>query len=1121
MIVESISFYTPPQILERVEEYLLGEEVNLSNQEVLNIGYHRSMTLFNRLKCFDEEGNFIPNESGKILEKFTKLIAKPHGEKAIEFFSGFKYRYRFYEQIDIPASFAQKDLESKVRIDREAPIPYEDMRRFLLDRKYMAYDYIDRYKLIENPRTLLTAFMLMLTILKSEKQLGKDSEKIREMYGKRVESIKEAIEKIGIHLFRFIHRKKLSKLEEFADKRMEIVFLQLKRARELNVVLSNTLEAERFLKLIIDNCGEQSLFLKNLIKVAIELDKDKFILSCNSLSDVKSTIVRYGLDSDYELEYILREFFDKPRLLQYTYGTDFRTITSTKLDITKRVWENLLREKSIRGLLLASRLMVSSNILPEEKEKILAESENLIIDVYCKMFSGETRYEMIFTNPEMKNFEFLRDESFDEKISLIEDASKTYYNELLENLPKAVIFMSEYSLVARNALRLFTILEKDIKFVSRVAGGFNLDGSFMLYKTVVGEEEFYNKMYNMGVGFDSLLRYFAKTYYKNPQEDFKFYNFAHNHRDEVYKTLETIKFESNYDCERVVDLLYGKYHGFDNYAPLVSLAKNNGTSAIKIIEEKLVNREESCREEIERLKIGGGKAFVEMATRLIRIWDNKKIGEDLKNISDIKEVESYLEKYYPKKLEKLAPYIDEIDYSKIRIKDTQEFASESLIKFYITEYMGVSEFFVLNSCKKISSLVEIEDLKELVKKIFEKWQADGMKSKYRNILLPLTLLANTRDFIMLKELVTLWITKPSLIELLLKAIGLREDKNSLAYLDTISKKHKSSKVKNMANTVLSEIAKRKNISLEELGDIIIPDFDFVDRVRYFDYGKRKIKAYLDGNLNISFYDESGKSLKSLPKASKKYEDNEELVEEYKEELKAIKKQLKSVVDIQKSKLFKAILLQRKWRSSTWQELFISNVVMNTFAIGIIWEERDREENLLGRFRYMEDGSFTTVDEDEYDLQEDSYISPANLREMGAEEIARWKEQLEDYEITQPVEQLSLNFVQLSKGDMERKNIPFLNDRVINYYQLKKLSDEFGYYDKSGGYFLIEEFYYKDLESGVVAVIDTEHCINKSNPLEFQPIINIYFKKGKPLPLKEVPLKLFDYVMMTLGKVLKV
>ena len=79
--------------------------------------------------------------------------------------------------------------------------------------------------------------------------------------------------------------------------------------------------------------------------------------------------------------------------------------------------------------------------------------------------------------------------------------------------------------------------------------------------------------------------------------------------------------------------------------------------------------------------------------------------------------------------------------------------------------------------------------------------------------------------------------------------------------------------------------------------------------------------------------------------------------------------------------------------------------MHQFAISLIWGIY--ENGRLGEtFRYMEDGSFNTVDEEEYTLPDEASIGLVHPIELTDEALAAWKQQLEDYEITQSIDQLS-------------------------------------------------------------------------------------------------------------------
>lgn len=96
---------------------------------------------------------------------------------------------------------------------------------------------------------------------------------------------------------------------------------------------------------------------------------------------------------------------------------------------------------------------------------------------------------------------------------------------------------------------------------------------------------------------------------------------------------------------------------------------------------------------------------------------------------------------------------------------------------------------------------------------------------------------------------------------------------------------------------------------------------------------------------------------------------------------------------QKQRLELALSSGRMWKKEEWVELFTKKPVMHPFAIGLIWGIY-KEETLTGSFRYMEDGSFNTVDEEELELPEDAVIGlihPIELsRKRGTHGRSSWR-----------------------------------------------------------------------------------------------------------------------------------
>ena len=344
-------------------------------------------------------------------------------------------------------------------------------------------------------------------------------------------------------------------------------------------------------------------------------------------------------------------------------------------------------------------------------------------------------------------------------------------------------------------------------------------------------------------------------------------------------------------------------------------------------------------------------------------------------------------------------------------------------------------------------MVNPYDLQNLLQQLYMHWVAEGATNTYKNIMFPYSLLATPTQLTALKKQIDEWSTtsKPALAAFGVQCLCMNGSKLALSWTDSLSKKHKNKKVRQAAVEAMDMLCKAWQMSRDALEDEIVPDFGFdSQRVRYFDYGQRKMKAILNQDLSIDLLDETGKTIRSLPKASEKYGDVEEMVSAAKEELKAIKSQLPKVVEEQVLRITKAIFTGRCWNLNKWKSLFVENPLMMTFATGLIWEERDQEGQLRGTFRYMEDGTFNDVEEEEYRLKEDSTIALLHPADLLEEQIKAWKTQLDDYEVQQPIAQFTLCRGELEEDLEEAQELSVCKGKQVYAATLKSIATKLGF-----------------------------------------------------------------------------
>ena len=490
-------------------------------------------------------------------------------------------------------------------------------------------------------------------------------------------------------------------------------------------------------------------------------------------------------------------------------------------------------------------------------------------------------------------------------------------------------------------------------------------------------------------------------------------------------------------------------------------------TVVSRIEELLADREAQARPHVEALAKSKNKNAREASARLLKKWDEGRISQAMAAFENGREMADYVGGMFQKANRSKIPFVEELLLTSVRQKDGQA-ADPVLMEYYLSEYMLQKEVKVLKPCEEIRRILDKDSMRELMADLYSRWMDAGADAKQKNLLMPYAISATDSDIVDLKRQIDLWTenSRGALAAFAVSAMALNGSDMTLLIIDGISKKYKNKQVRAAAEEAMERAASLLGLTKEELGDRIVPNLGFGrDRRRRFDFGPRSFTGLLTPELTVELYDESGKRIKNLPKPGAK--DDASLASLALAEYKELKKQLKTVVSSQKSRLEGAIITGRSWDRAKWEHLFVENPVMNGFAIGLIWVERDLEGNLIGTFRYMEDGSFNSMEEEEYELQEDSRISLLHPLDVSKEWIDIWEQQLTDYEIVQPFPQLSMPVYQLTSEEMDQEEISRFSGNKVYFGTVRGLMEKYDFRKTSivdgGGY---EGYYYEDEASGI-------------------------------------------------------
>ena len=394
-------------------------------------------------------------------------------------------------------------------------------------------------------------------------------------------------------------------------------------------------------------------------------------------------------------------------------------------------------------------------------------------------------------------------------------------------------------------------------------------------------------------------------------------------------------------------------------------------------------------------------------------------------------------------------------------------ASEDQIAALFVTYADLGRMGRSDMAASIAADLETKDLEALACEVWELWIKAGAQSKTKWVLSFAAVFGGAAMTPKLIHAINDWPqnARGAIACDAVAALSVSPDPAALVAVDSISRKFKFRQVKTAAAAALESAAQELGITAEELADRIVPTLGFTpDGTRVFDYGPRKFTVRLTLSLELAVTTEAGKVVKSMP-APGKTDDAEKAPAAY-EAYKTLKKQIKTTVTAQRARLELALSGQRCWDSEAWRKLFVENPVMHQFAISLIWGVYENGQ-LKDTFRYMEDGSFNTVDEEEYTIPDGASIGLVHPVELDDDTLEAWKQQLEDYEITQSIDQLSRPIYQLPAEQAQAAALETVAGRVLNSLSLMGKLQGMGWYRGSvvdgGGFFT---FYREDPSVGI-------------------------------------------------------
>ena len=276
------------------------------------------------------------------------------------------------------------------------------------------------------------------------------------------------------------------------------------------------------------------------------------------------------------------------------------------------------------------------------------------------------------------------------------------------------------------------------------------------------------------------------------------------------------------------------------------------------------------------------------------------------------------------------------------------------------------------------------------------------------------------------------------------------------------------------------MAKENNLSVYEFGLKAVENFGF-DRNAEKIINNNQYKIILKNNYTIELFDiKENKTLKQIPK---NFDDST------KEEIKYIKKEITNIIKNQSNNLIKILLAGKKYDFNFFKEIFIDNPIMNIFAINLVWNLFDENNNFITTFRYSGDGSYTNCDDDTVNINDNYFVSLSSPIEMEESIILKWKKQLEDYELSQPI----MQFTNIKINNLEEA-LKKLQNIEVSVGSIKEFSQKYDMNTEYKSYYEINGYSYKDLYNNQRFYMKTK-TLNTDTNNNYKIRINIKFNNA--------------------------
>ncbi|MCB9598639.1 MAG: DUF4132 domain-containing protein, partial [Sandaracinaceae bacterium] len=260
-------------------------------------------------------------------------------------------------------------------------------------------------------------------------------------------------------------------------------------------------------------------------------------------------------------------------------------------------------------------------------------------------------------------------------------------------------------------------------------------------------------------------------------------------------------------------------------------------------------------------------------------------------------------------------------------------------------------------------------------------------------------------------------------------------------------------------------AKARRLTVGALGDHITPSCGLDERgVKVFDYGARRFEVAFDEHFEPRVRDASGELREGLP--APEPGDDAAAAERAVEEWRVLAGQLESITRVQSARLEDAMITERRWTVQAWTRHLWRHPLMVHFTRRLVWGRFDDQGTLAVAFRTSDDGSLVDVDDEPITLSGRGRVGIVHPLHLPESALDAWGDQLADYELVPPFEQLTRPTLAATEEESSQKTLTRFADQRV---EAKAVHDGFIGLGWTRDEAVVRQFFQKDYEDGALRV----------------------------------------------------